>query len=67
MIETWVHVGRAPADVVEEVLEQVLTALGVDHLGVELDAEDAPVGVVEGGHRGVGGRRGGDEARRGPR
>ncbi len=44
----------AVADVVEEALEQVATVLGVDDLGVELHAEDAPLGVVEGGHGRVG-------------
>ena len=45
---------RAVADVVEEALQEVPAPLGVDHLGVELHAVDAAVGVVEGGHRGVG-------------
>ena len=36
--------------------------LGVDHFGVELHTEDAPVGVVEGSHRGVGAVGGGHEA-----
>ena len=32
-------------------VEQLAAALGVDDLGVELHAEDAPLGVVDGGHR----------------
>ena len=52
------------AHAVEEALEEVAAPLGVDHLGVELHAVDGPLGVVEGGHRGVvtGGR--GHEPRR---
>ncbi len=61
MIEVWVHERRAVADVVEEALEQVATALGVDHLGVELHAVDGPFGMVEGGHRSVGAGGGGHE------
>ena len=33
-----VHVGAQPGDVVQEVLEHLLTVLGVQHLGVELHA-----------------------------
>ena len=61
MIEVWVHDGRAVAHVVEEALEQVPAPLGVDHLGMELHAVDGPLGVVEGGHRGVGAGGGGHE------
>ena len=52
--------GGAPAHVVEEVLEHLLAPGRVGHLGVELDAVDAPLGVLQGGHRhhvGAGGDR----------
>ena len=67
MIETWVQRRGDPADVVQEPLEEVGPPVGVDHLGVELDPVDLPLGVVEGGHRGLGAGRGGDEARAAPR
>ena len=51
MIEMWVQRGAAPAHVEEEALEELRAPVGVDHLGVELHAVDAPVGVAEGGHR----------------
>ena len=46
--------------------EQVAAVLGVDDLGVELHAEDPPVGIVEGGHRGVRAAGSGHEALGGP-
>ena len=68
MIEVWVHDGRAAADVEEEALEQLLAALGVDDLGVELHAVDAALGVAAGRppvRRALVAR--GHEARRAPR
>ena len=57
--------GPGAAHVVEEGLEDLHAPGGVDHLGVELHAVDAPLGVLERRHRRR--RRGGDlEARRGP-
>ena len=64
MIETWVHDGQAAARVEEEALEDLAAPLGVDDLGMELQAEDAPFGVVHGGHRGPGAGGGGHESRR---
>jgi len=55
------------ADVVEEALEEVRAAIGVDDLGMELDAVDAPLGIPEGRHRRVRGRGGRFHARRGGR
>ena len=43
--------GGTPAHVVEEVLEHLLAPGGMGHLGVELDAVDPPVGVLQGRHR----------------
>ena len=51
-----VHVWRAAGDVVEEVLEHLLAVLGVQHLGVPLDAGETAVDVLERGDRGVLGR-----------
>ena len=51
-----VHVWRAAGDVVEEVLEHLLAVLGVQHLGVPLDAGEPAVDVLERGDRGVLGR-----------
>ena len=50
------HVDRRPlgqqaAALVEEPLQHVLAVRGVGHLGVELDGEQAPVGVLHGGDR----------------
>ncbi len=55
----------APAHVVEEGLEDLLPAVGVGHLGVELHTVDSPGRVLQGGDRHVSGRRGGPEAGRG--
>ena len=55
---------ETPAGVEEEALEHLAAPLGVDHLGMELHPEDAALGVVEGGDRGVGTGRRGHETRR---
>ena len=67
MIDTFVHVGRQPRDVVQERLEHLLAALGVRDLGVELHAVDARgrgLRARRPGRRSV--RRGDDEARSAP-
>ena len=51
MIDTFVHVGRQPAHVEEERLQDLLAALGVRDLGVELHAVDAALAVLERGDR----------------
>ena len=55
----------AAAHVEQEALEHLAAPLGVDDLGMELHAEDAALGVMHGGNRGVGAGGGGGEARRG--
>ena len=64
MMLVWVQPGPGPADVEEEALEQLLAVLGVLDLGVELDPQDAPFPVLQGGHRSVGAGGRGHEARR---
>ncbi len=49
-------VGVEAGDAVEEVLEDLLPVLGVEDLGVPLDAGEAALGVFEGRDRGVRGR-----------
>ncbi len=49
--------GRGAAGRGQEPAQHGLAVLGVQHLGVELDAVQAPAGVLGGGHRG--GRRSG--------
>ena len=51
MIDAGVHVGRQPADVVEEVLEHLLAVRRVHDLGVELDAVEPALAVLERGDR----------------
>jgi len=53
-----VHCGRTAGDVVQEVLQDGLAVLGVQHLGVELDAGQGRAIVLEGRHRGARRRRG---------
>ena len=45
-------VGPAAGRLVQEVPEQVHAPLGVGDIGVELDPVQAPLGVLERGHRG---------------
>ncbi len=54
----------AARDVVQEVLEDLLAVLGVQHLGVPLHAREAAVDVLEGGDRRDVGRGEDGEARR---
>ena len=54
--------GLAPGDVVQEALEDALTVLGVDDLGVELHAREAALAVFERRDRGAGRLRGDREA-----
>ena len=48
------------ADVEQEGVQHLAAPFGVEHLGVELDAEQGPVAVLVGRHRGAG-RRGGHD------
>ena len=61
------HVGprrQAAARVEEEALEDLAAPLGVHDLGMELQPEDAALGVVHGGHRRIRAGGGGHEPRR---
>ena len=64
MIDAVVHDGRDPGDVVQELLEDPLPVLGVQHLGVELHPGEAALDVLERRHRRAGRRRGDVEPRR---
>ena len=55
-------VGSEIGDVVQEVLEDLLTVLGVQHLRVELHPSQPGGAVLVGGDRGVGGGRGDGES-----
>src|SRR5699024_12634256 len=59
--------GATPGTFVQEATQHFLPVLGVEHLGVELDTEQATVAVLERRDRGVGGTGGGDTTRWGGR
>ena len=52
-----VPIGGAPADAEQEILQHGPAVLGVDHLGMKLEAVEAPSAVGKGGDGGVAGMR----------